>query len=152
MHRIYYRCNHDMYPSLFFLTGNTFFFKRKSNYICILSSTQLQDNIFHEFPTYNREWERHQDTLNEKEAIWESELNESMKQSADFTESTRTTSEGLKTTSFCSSLLQNPHLDRPTSTLSPLPLQQGVAQNDTSLNLSALPFSQSLGNHNLNNI
>ena len=138
-----------MYPSSFFLTENTFF-KRMRNSTCILSPTQLQDNIFHEFPTYNREWERHQDTLNEKEAIWESELNESMKQSADFTESTRTTSQGLRTTTFCSSLLQNPHLDRPRSTLSPLPLQQDVIKNDTSLNLSAVPFPQSLGNHNLN--
>ena len=71
-----------------------------------------------------------------------------MEQSSDFTESTRTTSEGLRTTSFCSSLLQNPHLDRPTS---PLPLKQGVAQNDTSSDLSDVPLSQPSGNHDSNN-
>ena len=73
-----------------------------------------------------------------------------MEQSADFTESTRTTSEGLRTTSYCSSLLKNPHPDRPTSTLSPLPLQQDVVQCDNSSNLSAVPLSQSSGNQKLN--
>ena len=49
---------------------------------------KLEDNIFQDFPTYNREWERYKDSRNEKEDQWESELNALMEKSADLKEST----------------------------------------------------------------
>ena len=49
---------------------------------------KLEDNIFQDFPTYNREWERYKASQNEKEDQWESELNALMEKSADLKEST----------------------------------------------------------------
>ena len=51
-------------------------------------SFKLEDSIFQDFPTYNREWERYKASLNEKEDQWESELNALMEKSADLKEST----------------------------------------------------------------
>ena len=65
---------------------------------------QLDDNIFQDFPTYNREWERYKASLNEKEDQWESELNELMEKSADLKESPKiTTSNNEDIPSFHSS-------------------------------------------------
>ena len=65
---------------------------------------QLDDNIFEDFPTYNREWERYKASLNEKEDQWESELNELMEKSTDLKESPEiTTSKKEDIPSFHSS-------------------------------------------------
>ena len=47
-----------------------------------LPLSQLLEEIFRDFPTYNREWERHQLKLMEKELQWEAELKQLMEQSS----------------------------------------------------------------------
>ena len=41
----------------------------------------MDDDIFKDFPEYNREWERYKSNLKEKETQWETELNELMEKS-----------------------------------------------------------------------